>query len=397
MKTTVAAVDFGTSKIVTLVAFNSSSLRCDIVGAGIAPYDGFSEDGWNNPGAVNERIQASIRDAEKQCKKKIREINVGIPAAFSRAYSQEVTIPLKGTDPRVASSDIKKAFREAEQKLGPVNGIKVHATPAWFTIDNGKKTLEPVGKAGRELKAMICFVFADQYFVDDVRLRMADMGYEMTGVYASAPGEMMLFLPEEERDHTAVLIDVGYLTTDVMIAEGDALVYLKTIDVGAGHISADLAEGLDIPMEEAESRIKQKYTFSVDSNETYEIPATPGREARSFTRKEVQEVLEPRVEEIAELIQKAIEESGVKMGSWSNYYMTGGGLSRMNGGYKFLSQKLGRTVKETPKRTAKLNSHQYSSALGLMDLIIDTIETRNRQAAGRSSKIGEFFHSLIGG
>ena len=50
MKTTVAAIDFGTSKIVTLVAENSGSQRCDIVGAGIAAYDGYLEEGWNNPG-----------------------------------------------------------------------------------------------------------------------------------------------------------------------------------------------------------------------------------------------------------------------------------------------------------------------------------------------------------
>ena len=49
MKTTVAAIDFGTSKIVTLVAENSGSQRCDIVGAGIAAYDGYLEEGWNNP------------------------------------------------------------------------------------------------------------------------------------------------------------------------------------------------------------------------------------------------------------------------------------------------------------------------------------------------------------
>ena len=49
MKTTVASIDFGTSKIVTLVAENSSATRCDIVGAGIVTYNGFLEEGWNDP------------------------------------------------------------------------------------------------------------------------------------------------------------------------------------------------------------------------------------------------------------------------------------------------------------------------------------------------------------
>ena len=64
MKTTVAAMDFGTSKIVTLVAENSGSQRCDIVGAGIAPYDGYLEEGWNNPGELDKAIRASVAEAE---------------------------------------------------------------------------------------------------------------------------------------------------------------------------------------------------------------------------------------------------------------------------------------------------------------------------------------------
>ena len=324
-------------------------------------------------------------------------MNIGVPASFTRAYSTEVTVELKGTDPRVSAADVKQAFRAAEEKIGAVNGIKVHSTPAWFTIDNGKKTLEPVGKSGRELKAMISFVFADRFFVDDVTLRLGDLGFNVVGVFATAPGEMMLFLPEEERDHTAVLIDIGYLTTDVMIAEGDALVYLETIDIGGGNIAADLAYGLECTLDQAEERVKRLYVYGVESaGETYDIPPVDGQPGRSFTRAEVTRIIEPRIQEIADAIKAAIKRSGVKLGNWSSYYMTGGGMSFNRGGFKYLGQKLGQTVKETPKRTAKLNSHAYSSALGLMDLIIDTIEIKNRQPVAEG-KVKGFFRSLLGG
>ena len=54
-------------------------------------------------------------------------------------------------------------------------------------------------------------------------------------------------------------------------------------------------------------------------------------------------------------------------------------------------------MQETPRRTTKLNSHCFSSALGLMDLIIDTIEQQRQPAAGASGKIKDFFRSLLGG
>ena len=66
MKTTVAAIDFGTNKIVTLVAENSGSQRCDIIAAGVAKYDGYLTEGWNNPGQLDEAIRQSVCDAEEQ-------------------------------------------------------------------------------------------------------------------------------------------------------------------------------------------------------------------------------------------------------------------------------------------------------------------------------------------
>ncbi len=398
MKTTVAAIDFGTSKIVTLVAENSSTQRCDIIGAGIAAYDGYLEDGWNNPGELDSRILACVEDAEKQSHRKIHDINVGVPGAFTRVYATEARVTLKGTDPKVTPADVKETFKMAEKNLGDIMGVVVHTSPAWFSLDDGKRTLEPVGQSGRELTALISFVVADSFFVEEVNNRLTNLGYNVVGFYSSAAGEAMLFLPEEERDRTAVLIDMGYLNTDVMIVEGDALTYLHTIDVGGGNIAADLAYGLDITMKDAEEKIKRPFTYGVGTpGETYELPGVDGQKPRSFTHEEVAEIINPRVEEMAEDIQKSLEDSGIHLGNWSNIYLTGGGLSFNRGGKDFLSSKLGRPVRETPKRTAKLNSHAYSSSLGLMDLIIDTIEQNHRASASKGGAVKDFFRSLLGG
>ena len=164
MKTTVAAIDFGTSKIVTLVAENSGSQRCDIVAAGVAKYDGYLEEGWNNPGQLDEAIRRSITDAEEQAGTKVREINVGVPGAFTHVYATKVTISLKGTDPRVTSADVKAAFAKAAENLTNAPGVVIHSSPAWFMVDSGKKTLEPVGMKGREMTAYISFVLGNRFF-----------------------------------------------------------------------------------------------------------------------------------------------------------------------------------------------------------------------------------------
>ncbi len=91
-------------------------------------------------------------------------------------------------------------------------------------------------------------------------------------------------------------------------------------------------------------------------------------------------------------MRDAIKESGVKMSNWSPVYLTGGGLAINRGGRDFLAAKLDKPVRELPRKAVKLSSPAYSSALGLLDLIIDTAS--NERAA---SGVGAFFRSLFGG
>ncbi len=400
MKTTVTSLDFGTSKIVTLVAENSGAQRCDIVGAGIVSYNGFLEDGWNNPAEIDDCIREAISQAEQQSHHKIREVNIGVPGAFTRVYVTEARVSLTGADPHVTASDVRAIFKRATENLGleTLPGEIIHSSPAWFRVDDGKKTLEPVGLKGRELTALISFVIGNRFFLDDVTTRLRNMDIKPKHFFSTPAGEAMLYLPEEDRDRTAVLIDIGYLNTEVMAVEGDALIFHKCIDLGGGHIAADLSEGLDISFRNAEEKIKQCFVYSQSATpETYEIPAMNDQPARSFTRDEVAPIITARVDEIAAEIKKAIEESGVKLGNWSNVYVTGGGVAFNRGGKDYLSSKLGRPVRETPKRTVKMSSPIYSSTMGLMDLIIDTMEQQRQPASGVAGKLGEFFKSLVGG
>ena len=375
----------------------SGGQRCDIIGAGKSDYDGFLDGEWNNPALLNEAIRKSIDEAQNQSKRKIREINVGVPGEFTRVYAVETSVSIQGADPQVARHHVEKIFANADKELGPVRGVVVHRSPAWFMIDGGKKTLEPVGQKGAELKAMVSFVVADTFFLDDVMARLRDMDITVSGFFSSSTGEAMLNLLEEDRDRTTFLIDIGYLCTDVMAVEGDAVIFQKTLPVGGGHIAADVAEGLKIPLESAE-QIKREYVYQTQTvSQSYTVSTGEGAKTETFTHEQVKAVLEPRVDEIADMIRECINDSGIKLRDWSVIYLTGGGLSLNRGGKDYLSSKLGQTVRDTVKRTIKMSSPIYASAMGLMDLIIETIEARNAPQSGVAGGMKEFFRSLLGG
>ncbi len=390
MKQSIAAVDFGTNKILTVVAEINGRQRCDITGTGIAMYDGYMDGNWISPDLLVEAIRKSISEAEEQSHTRISEVYVGVPAAFSRVYTVEPKIELQGADPKVTLKDIDTVFQKAYELLGDFQGSIIHRSPAWFVVDDGKKTMEPTGLRGYELKAMVSFITAENPFLSDVTERFRSIGIEVNGFFSTPAGQAMLYIKGEDRDRKAVLVDMGYLITEVMTVEGDAITSMTTIPLGGGNIAADLAYGLNVPLETAEE-IKRNYVFGITAGQEEFVTNSTAGGNTTFKRAQVEAVLEPRAEEICEKIKKAIEDSGVKLGNWSVVYFTGGGMAINRGGREYLAAKLNRTVRELPRKTVKMSSPAYSSALGLVDLVFSTVVSDEGTGG-----ISGFFRSLFG-
>ena len=392
MRNMAVAIDFGTSKIVTFIAESGSYHRCDIIGAGTVAYDGFLDGYWNAPDEmVDQAIRNAIAAAEAQAHRQVRDVFIGVPGEFCRVYAIEASVTLQGADPRVTLHDVERVFAQATEEIQPIRGVIIHRSPAWFTVDEGKKTMEPIGMKGSTLKAMVSFVVADEFFLSDLSRRIQAMGISLNGFFSSSVGQALLFLPPEERDRIAVLIDVGYLSTEVMAVEGDALIFQKVIAIGGGHITADLAFGLEVNMSAAE-QFKRSYSFQISGADIGEQRPTPGQP----TREEIARVLEPRVDELSEFIRDCLDHCGVRLDNWSNIYLTGGGLAMMTGGRSYLSAQLGRTVRAPSAKAAKFNSPIYSSALGLIDLVFGSLESQE-EAQTPLAKLSGFFRKIVKG
>ena len=196
MRSTISVIDFGTSKIVALIAEVSARQRCDIIGAGTTMYDGYANSRWNNAPQVNESISAAIASAEEQARTSVKNVYVGIPGQFSKVYSFEVKVDLQGADPRVTSRDIAALFALADEQVQGIPGTPIHRSPAWFVVDDGKKTLEPLNQHGNELRALISFVVADRFFIEDVTQRLLAVGKTAAGFFSTPMGKAMLFISE---------------------------------------------------------------------------------------------------------------------------------------------------------------------------------------------------------
>jgi cell division protein FtsA len=134
-------------------------------------------------------------------------------------------------------------------------------------------------------------------------------------------------LNKEEKDLGAALIDFGGGTTDLAIFKDKGIKHTAVIALGGNNLTTDISVGLRTPMAEAE-KIKVKYatclTSRVGKDETIEVPGIGGREPRTLSRQILAEILEPRVEEIFDHINREVYRARMEDLITSGVVITGG-------------------------------------------------------------------------
>ncbi len=391
VKSMAAAIEFGTSKIVTVVGEGNGEGPAQLLGFGVVPYDGYSEGHWNaSDEDVEQAIMKSVREAELSSGRDIKEIYVGVPGDFIHLESNEVTLEMD-SEHRITPEDVDDVMNLALEYEAKDGGVIIHRSPAWFLVDD-KRTMEPAGIKGKTIKCMASFVVADATFLEDMQARMMQQDIHINGYLAPALGEALLLIPPEERDKVAVLVDIGYLSTEVMFVEGDALVSHKVLPMGGGDLSANLAMELEITMDMAEE-LKRKYTFGIGQDQL--SVDDPEGQPVSFPRETVLAIVEPLVAELSEQVRDAIEEESARLSQRSTFYITGGGLVPMRGGRETISSVVERTFKAPATPATKLNSPAYSSAIGLLELVYESVSQMEAKPADSGSKLGNFFKAFF--
>lgn len=399
MKTKAATIDFGTSKIVTLYAESGGFNRCDIIGSGTVPYDGYMDGDWNDDReTLKRKINDSVSAAELEAKEHISEIYVGVPSEYIRVLIHEGQARIMAEDGRVTDDDLDNVQDDAAEKLNlqETEGIVIHRSPAWFAVDDGPKGMQPVGTRGNTIKGLISFITADSYFINDIRDLLCSMGLTVLGFLSPTLGTSELLIPIAERDRAAALIDVGYLNTEVSIVQGDALIYHAVLPRGGADMRAGLATELQISFNSAE-RLKRDYVFMPDEFDQQGDPEVIDESGNriSFSKDRVQRIVEQASNELIEMIDLTIKDARDLLTAKSQIYLTGGGLAMMRGGREMLAKKLGRTVKGALAKATKLTSPAFASSLGLANLVFDSIEQRSPQDESLPGRLADGLRNMF--
>ena len=363
-----AVLDIGSSKVICLCGSFVNRDGITVHGVSVCPYRGYQNGAFSDQRSLNNAVVEAVSKAEQEARMRIREVAISVPAPFCKIVMAEAALPIGSRGKRVTAEDIDDVISLSLKKVKLGGYVLMHSTPVSFSVGGVMSSALPTGAKTEELGALVSHMYVQESFLESMEQALTPLNIEISMSVASQLCGALAIIPEKERVRPAILIDAGYLHTDVSLVENAALTDSRTIDIGGKQIASDLAFGLDIPLETAE-QVKRRYVFLQEPLSSTEIVRTPVG-AKRVDHGAIELIIEARAGELVSLIRAAIKDMGISPEASPVTYLTGGGIAMMKGGIDYLKRGLQLSIQRDTPWVADMDTPNYTSAFAALDFVL---------------------------
>jgi cell division protein FtsA len=313
-RTIITGIDIGTYQVKVVVAelvSGEGKAIPRILGTGIAESKGLRHGYILHTEDVTESISIAVAQAEKASGVHIRRAYISVGGiGLSGVTSVGQTIVSKA-DLEITDLDMAKVIDICESEIPQAliqNRRVLHAIPISYKID-GKVVLgnRPIGMRGAKLEVKMLFVTCLEPHLADLMQAVDKTGIEVIDVLASPIAASVVTLTKAQKIAGCVLANIGAETISIVVYENNIPISLEVFPIGSTDITHDIALGLKVPIEEAES---------------IKIGAVT---QTNVSRKKLDEIIHARLSDMFELIEAHLKKIGRNGMLPAGIFITGGG------------------------------------------------------------------------
>ena len=323
-KDLIVGLDIGTAKIMVVVAEVLPGGDLRLAGLGGAPSNGLKRGVVVNIDATVSSIQQALKEAELMADCKIGRVYTGITGSHIRGINSSGMVAVRSKE--VSEVDVRHVVETAKAINISSDQRLLLVEPQEFIID-GQDVREPVGMSGMRLEAKVHIVTGAQSAAENIVKCVRRCGLEVDQLLLNPLASSHAVLTDDERELGVVCVDIGAGTTDVAIFTGGSIRHTAVVPIAGDLITSDIAMALRTPTMDAED-IKVAHGCAkqllADPDTQVEVPGLGDRTPRMLSKQALAGVIEPRVEEIFQLVQQVIRESGFEEILSSGVVLTGG-------------------------------------------------------------------------
>lgn len=371
----VAAIDIGTTKIVSLIGRLNEHDRLEVLGISRSASKGVKRGVVLNIEETVQAIQHTITEATQQSGLRFSEVFVGIAGQHIKSVRNRGYVNRDSYEDEITREDLHALIEDMYKIPVDVGEEIIHVLPQNYIVDNETGVKNPVGMFGKRLEANFHIVIGQISSARNIEKCIKRVGLNVNQLILEPLASSAAVLTEDEMEAGVALVDIGGGTTDVAVYYDDVIRHTAVIPFGGNVVTRDIKEGCAILQRQAES-LKVQFGSALgdlaNEDKVVTIPGISGRDPKEISFKSLAYIIQSRMEEIIDAVIYEIENSGYMEKLSAGIVLTGGGamLKNLNQLVKF---KTGMDVRigypneclaaDTPE---EINQPMYSTSIGLL-------------------------------
>lgn len=385
-----AGLDIGTQRVALVIA-EPGDEGLEILGVGTALSRGMRKGRLADVEKTTQDIGVALSEAELMAGCQIHQVSVSVSGDHLRGTNSHGVVAIDNGE--VSTWAARRVIEAAQAVPLPPEQAVLHLICREYIVDGQEGVPDPVGMRGVRLEANLHVVSACESVLGNIERCCHKAGLSVDNIVASSLASAQAVLEPEEKDLGVAVVDFGAGVVDIAVFYAGSVVHTAVLTVAGKHVTHDLSQCLETTMREAES-VKLHYgcadESSVDPQGCVEVNGVGGRPPRVVSRKFVAEIIQPRIEEIFEMILDCIGRSGYRELLTSGVVLCGGS-AMMPGVVDVASQVLGMPVRlGEPQGCSGLadevDDPSWATAVGLASGL-QTVDLYSRPLAGWAARV----------
>ena len=252
MKNIYAILDIGSATLKFLVA-EISNLNANVLFVKTIPSHGVKKGIIEDDRILTRDIQKVIKEAEEFLKTKITSVALTIPTIKAKLYQSDSSISLKDDGSKITNEDILRVLRLSAKFKRSKDEEVVSIIPVRYHSDKGATVEAPIGEVSRNLIVDALVITTSKELLYPYISAVEKCGIEVLDITINAFACAKEAFDAAYLQEGAVLIDIGYKTSTISFYKDGYLQYLTVCQVGGYDFTRNVAQNMQISMNQAET------------------------------------------------------------------------------------------------------------------------------------------------
>ncbi|MDI6757881.1 MAG: cell division protein FtsA [Endomicrobiia bacterium] len=333
----VGSVDLGSSHVICVVGRPTDAGAIEVLGVGRVETRGIKNGVVMDVREASAAVKAAVEAAEEASDQVLRRLYVALRGAHLESHNSRGTLAISRTDKEITEEDVEHVIENAKMnvRLSADREI-IHSIPQSFTVNSQTGISNPVGMDGTHLEADIHVVTASSDHLNNIQKAIAKAGFEVIEFIHGILSLGELVVTQEEKDLGCMLVDIGGLSTGLVLYQNGVIRSSSEIEIGSDNITKDLAHFLKTNSKTA-AEIKEKYGTAMkklmktdEASQKIAYTGIDGKTTREVKRAEIIPPIESRLDQIVTFLSDAGNKIGYSQDLFAGGAVLSGGGSRLS-------------------------------------------------------------------